>query len=66
VKAKRKPPRVIYNGKKPSEVVLDIDRYARLLEQAEDWEDLNYLAKLRSRPPDVQPLEDYLAARKRR
>lgn len=62
-KVKRKRPVVVYQGKKPSAVILDIDDYAKLLAVAEDLDDLRFLAKLRKRPGDVAALETYLSRR---
>ncbi len=62
---KREPQLVSINGK-PHAVILDIDDYKRLLEKAEDAEDLKSLAQMRKRPLKFTTLEEYTAGRSRR
>jgi len=51
---------VVQNGK-PSAVILDIGEYRKLLERAEDAEDLRVLERMRRRPLKFRKLEDFLA-----
>ncbi len=62
---KREPQLVSVNGK-PHAVILTIDDYRRLLEKAEDAEDLKALALMRKRPLKFTTLEEYVAGRSRR
>jgi len=57
---KLKRPKVVYSGKKPVEVILDLAAYQELLERAQDLNDLKVLARLRKHPPSYVPLEDVL------
>jgi len=56
----RKEPQVLYRGGRPTAVLLDIKEYRRLLEIAEDQEDLDRLAELDRRPQPYRPFEDFL------
>ena len=53
------------NGK-PVSVILRIADYEELLERAEDASDVVWLKAARKKPLQYRPLEDYLAARRRR
>ena len=50
---------VMENGK-PSEVILDIDEFERLLEKLEDKYDLETLEKMRRQELEFSRLEDVL------
>lgn len=60
---KRLKPQIVLRDGKPSAVILDIDYYRELLERVEDAEDLRELEEIRSRPLDLQKLDDYLRER---
>ena len=53
---------IIENGK-PTAVVLNIRRYEKLLELAEEKEDLAELRRIRKDKPSFKPLSDYLKKR---
>jgi len=55
---KLKRPKIVYEGRKPVAVLLDLATYEALLERVEDKHDLEYLAKLRARPQDFNPLKE--------
>jgi PHD/YefM family antitoxin component YafN of YafNO toxin-antitoxin module len=59
----REPEIVTRNGK-PVSVILPIKDYEELLERLEDAEDVAALKRVRSKPLQYRPLEDYLAKRK--
>ena len=59
------PEFVTRNGK-PVSVILTIADYEELLERAEDASDVVWLKAARKKPLQYRPLEDYLAARRRR
>lgn len=65
-----KRPKIVYEGRKPVAVLLDLATYEALLERVEDQHDLEYLAKLRARPQDFKPpkevFEDIVGKRRRR
>ena len=56
----KKKPELVYRGNKPVKVILDIDRYEKMLEQLEDMEDLKELQEMRKKPVKFRSLEDYL------
>ena len=66
MKSKPKRPQVIYEGASPKAVILNLADCERLLERAEDLDDLRYLRKLRSRTRAYRPLEEVLAEWKAR
>ena len=47
-------------GGKPTAVILGIEEYRKLLEQAEDAQDLKALTAMRKRPLKFRKLEDFL------
>ena len=51
---------------KPVSVIIPIKDYEELLEQVEDAGDVVALRRARLKPLHYRPLEDYLAARKRK
>ena len=51
---------------KPVSVILPIKDYEELLERVEDAEDTGWLRKVRRKPLQYRPLEDYLAERSRK
>jgi len=53
-------PEVVVRDGKPVAVILDIDVYEDLLEQVEGVEDLKYLQKVRQKPLEFRPLDDFL------
>ena len=53
---------IVKNGK-PKAVILDIKAYERLLEMAEDREDLMELRKIKKSRTSFRELEDYLGDR---
>ena len=46
----KKKPEMVYRGGKPVSVILDIDRYEKMLEKLEDIEDLKELQEMRKKP----------------
>jgi len=54
---------IIYRNGKPTSVILDIDDYAALLDEAEDADDADYLRKLRRKPPEFVSLDELLSER---
>ncbi|HEY7559757.1 MAG TPA: type II toxin-antitoxin system prevent-host-death family antitoxin [Candidatus Binatia bacterium] len=57
---KRKDPEIVMRGGKPTAVILSIEEYRKLLERAEDAEDLKMLRTMRKRPLRFRKLEDFL------
>jgi len=55
---KTKYPDVVYRDGKPAAVILDIEDYESLIEQAEDMDDITYLKHLREKPLEFVTLED--------
>jgi len=66
MKTTKKRRSVVYDGNKPSAIILDIASFEKLVEAAEDRDDLRFLAKLKKQPRDVMPLEEFLARRNQR
>lgn len=58
-KAMRKP-EVVYRAGRVISVILDVEDYIRLMEQAEDAEDSEEIKKLRREKLSFRPLTDYL------
>jgi len=56
----RKDPEIVMRGGKPTAVILGIEEYRKLLEQAEDAQDLKALTAMRKRPLKFRKLEDFL------
>ena len=56
----RKDPEIVMRGGKPTAVILGIEEYRKLLEQAEDAQDLKALTAMRKRPQKFRKLEDFL------
>ena len=63
--AKQKEPQLIVKSGKPSAVIIGINEYRRLLEMAENWEDLKILEEMEKRPLKFRSLEEYLAEHSR-
>jgi len=57
---KRKEPEIVMRGGKPTAVILGIEEYRKLLEQAEDAQDLKNLKAMRKRPLKFRNLDDFL------
>ena len=57
----RTKPQLIVKDGKPNAVIIDIKDYERLLEQLEDREDLEDLAKIRSGKLSFRKFDDFLA-----
>lgn len=53
-------PRVVLKNGKPDAVILDISSYVRLLEIAEDKEDLAELKKIKDKKTSFKNIDDYL------
>lgn len=56
----RKDPEIVIRGGKPTAVILGIEEYRKLLEQAEDAQDLKMLKAVRKRPLKFRKLDDFL------
>ena len=56
----RKDPEIVMRGGKPTAVILSIEEYRKLLERAEDAQDLKTLKAMRKRPLKFRKLEDFL------
>jgi PHD/YefM family antitoxin component YafN of YafNO toxin-antitoxin module len=54
-----KDPEIVIRGGKPTAVILSIEEYRRLLERAEDIEDLNMLKAMRKRPLKFCKFDDF-------
>jgi prevent-host-death family protein len=57
---RRKDPEIVIRTGKPTAVILSIEEYRRLLERAEDAEDLNMLKATRKRSLKFRSFEDFL------
>jgi PHD/YefM family antitoxin component YafN of YafNO toxin-antitoxin module len=66
VKTTLSEPEIVTRKGKPVSVILPIADYEELLERAEDAADVTWLKAARKKPLQYRPLEDYLAARRRR
>ena len=60
VRRTRKDPEIVMRGGKPTAVILGIEEYRKLLEQAEDAQDLKALKAMRKRPLKFRKLDDFL------
>lgn len=60
MKLKKKDIEIIVRNGKPSRVILDIVEYKKLLERAEDLEDIRMLNEIRKGQPKFKKLEDFL------
>jgi hypothetical protein len=60
MRPKREAPEIILRNGKPAAVILDIDRYRKMLERLEDVEDLKVLTEIRKRPLSFSGLEEFL------
>lgn len=56
----RKDPEIVMRGGKSTAVILGIEEYRKLLEHAEDAQDLKALTAMRTRPLKFRKLEDFL------
>lgn len=56
----RKDPEIVMRGGKSTAVILGIEEYRKLLEHAEDAQDLKALTAIRTRPLKFRKLEDFL------
>ena len=56
----RKDPEIVMRGGKPTAVILSIEEYRKLLERAEDAQDLKTLKAMRKRPLKFRKLDDFL------
>ncbi len=59
-KRARKDPEIVMRGGKPTAVILSIEDYRKLLQRAEDAEDLKTLRAMRKRPLKFRKLEEFL------
>ena len=59
-------PEIVTRRGKLVSVILPVKDYEELLERAEDAADLAWLKRARSKPQQYRPLEDYLAAHRRK
>ena len=66
MKAALSEPEIITRKGKPVSVILPIKDYEELLERVEDAGDVTSLKRARLKPLHYRPLEDYLAARRRK
>jgi PHD/YefM family antitoxin component YafN of YafNO toxin-antitoxin module len=57
-------PEIITRKGQPVSVILPIKDYEKLLERAEDAQDVAWLKRARQKPLHYRPLEDYLAGRR--
>ena len=57
---RRRDPEIVIRGGKPTAVILSIEEYQRLLERAEDIEDLNMVKAMRKRPLKFRKFDDFL------
>jgi len=57
---------IVMRKGKPVSVIIPIKDYEELLERVEDAHDVAWLKRARRKPLHYRPLEDYLAARKRK
>lgn len=63
MKASFEQPEIVIKNGKPVSVILPIAAYGELLERLEDAEDLAELKRIRQRPQQYRPIEEYLAER---
>ena len=56
----RKNPEIVMRGGKPTAVILGIEEYRKLLEQAEDAQDLKTFKAMRKRPLKFRQLDEFL------
>lgn len=56
-------PQIVVRGGKPSAVILDINDYRRLLEIAEDREDLAELSRIKRSKTYFREISEYLRGR---
>ena len=56
----RKDPEIVMRGGKPTAVILSIEDYRKLLQRAEDAEDLKTLRAMRRRPLNFRKHEEFL------
>lgn len=59
-KTLKRKPKIVFDQGKPASVILDIDQYQALLEQAESLDDLKELRRLKDQPLDFRPFADFL------
>lgn len=58
--AKKKKPELVFKEGKPVSVILDIKQYEKLLERAEDIEDLKYIEKMKKKGAKFRDLDEFL------
>ncbi|HXD32147.1 MAG TPA: type II toxin-antitoxin system prevent-host-death family antitoxin [Pyrinomonadaceae bacterium] len=63
MKAIRRKPEIVTRNGKPVSVILPIKDYEKLLERAEDADDVAWLKQARGKKLNYSPLEEYLAKR---
>jgi antitoxin (DNA-binding transcriptional repressor) of toxin-antitoxin stability system len=63
VKAIIPEPEIVTRKGKPVSVIIPIKDYEELLERVEDADDAAWLKRVRRKPLQYRPLEDYLAGR---
>ncbi len=54
-------PEIVTRKGKPVSVILPIEVYQDLLERLEDAEDVRWLKRIREKPLQYRPLDEYLA-----
>jgi len=59
-----KDPDIIVKNGKPQAVILDIKEYEKLLESAEESNDLSEFRKIKKSKPSFKSLDSYLATRR--
>jgi hypothetical protein len=57
-------PEIVTRKGKPVSVIIPIKDYEELLERVEDAKDVAWLKRIRRKPLQYRPLEEYLAQRK--
>ncbi len=57
----RKPTRLIMENGKPSDVIISIKEYEKLLERVEDAADLAYIRRLTKKQLKSRPFEEFMA-----
>lgn len=62
---RKKSQRFIFENGKPAAIILALDEYEKLLERAEDAEDLKTLRAMRKRPLRFRKIDDVLSDMKR-
>ena len=60
MRIKESTPEIILKGGKPVAVILDVDKYQKMLEKLEDIEDLKMLNEMRKKPLKFRSLEEFL------